>query len=322
MTTYFEYDIIIQNGQYILDNPVPTASGVTLTGDGATPNILGDQLREAFDVSQGSTTLDTMNYIGVTTSSLVPELQGLIGEDQQGNLHLFLPNNGTDGFLEGILSFISTSVKDDPKDGHTQWNIQDGTPNCFLAGTRIATPDGEVLVEALLPGDFVSTQSGGVAPVRWLGKASVARDFSDPLKIMPIRICAGALGEALPLRDLLLSPDHAVLVDDVLIQAGALENGVSIVRETRMPLFFTYYHVELADHALVLAEGVPSETFIDNVDRFAFDNWQEHEASLPDAAPIEEMPYPRAQAQRQVPSATLRRLAERAAQHFTQAQAA
>ena len=100
MTTYFEYDIIIQNGQYILDNPVPTASGVTLTGDGATPNILGDQLREAFDVSQGSTTLSTMNYIGVTTFALVPELQGLIGEDQQGNLQLFLPNNGTDGFLD------------------------------------------------------------------------------------------------------------------------------------------------------------------------------------------------------------------------------
>ncbi len=45
-----------------------------------------------------------------------------------------------------------------------------------------------------------------------------------------------------------------------------------------MPASFTYFHVELANHALVLAEGVPAETFVDNVERLAFDNWAEHEA--------------------------------------------
>jgi hypothetical protein len=62
----------------------------------------------------------------------------------------------------------------------------------------------------------------------------------------------------------------------------------------------------------VLAEGVPAESFIDNVARLAFDNWAEHEAAAA-PAPIAEMELPRAKAHRQVPSATRARLAERAA---------
>jgi Hint domain len=116
-----------------------------------------------------------------------------------------------------------------------------------------------------------------------------------------------------PSLDLFLSPDHAILVDDVLIQAGALVNGISIVRETKVPETFTYYHVELVDHSLILAEKTPAETFIDNVDRLGFDNWAEHEALYPEGKPIVEMPYPRAKAQRQVPRSIRERLAARAA---------
>src|SRR5271156_1251736 len=104
-----------------------------------------------------------------------------------------------------------------------------------------------------------------------------------------------------------------LLVDDVLIQAGALVNGTSIVRETSVPETFTYYHVELDDHSLIFAENTPAETFVDNVDRLAFDNWQEHEALYPEGKPIIEMPYPRAKAHRQVPREIRKLLAERVA---------
>ena len=183
---------------------------------------------------------------------------------------------------------------------------------CFMAGTRIATPAGAIAIEDLAAGDLVLTNDGRAAPALWIGRQTVSTVFADPLTVLPIRIGAGALGENLPERDLLVSSRHALLIDGVLAQAGALVNGVSIVRETRVPETFVYYHVELADHALLLAEGVPAETFIDNVDRVGFDNWAEHEALYPEGHAIAEMPYPRASSARQVPRAIRDRLAANA----------
>ncbi|WP_296712921.1 NF038122 family metalloprotease [Rhodoblastus sp.] len=173
--------------------------------------------------------------------------------------------------------------------------------SCFCAGTMITTPNGEVAVEALRRGDFVTTHDGRAVPMSWLGIQTVSRRFADPLRVLPIRIKAGALGDNVPSRDLLLSPDHALYVDGGLIQAGALVNGTSITRETATPEVFVYYHVETDDHSLILAENTPAETFVDNVNRMNFDNWAEHEAHYPDGKPIEELPYPRAKARRQVP---------------------
>jgi len=183
---------------------------------------------------------------------------------------------------------------------------------CFMAGTMIRTPDGEVAVETLKPGDLVITSEGKAAAVTWLGRQTVSTIFTDPLRTLPIRIKADALGENVPSRDLLISPDHAVLVDGVLVQAGALVNGQSIVRESKVPQVFTYYHVELADHSLIMAENTPAETFIDNVDRLAFDNWHEHQALYPNGQTINEMSYPRAKAHRQVPRSIRERLSRRA----------
>jgi hypothetical protein len=190
--------------------------------------------------------------------------------------------------------------------------------SCFLEGTRIATPQGDRAVETLGIGDVITTADGGTAPVRWIGRRTLHAEgesgyrFADPLVYQPVRITAGALGDNLPVRDLLVSMDHAVLIDGLLVQAGALVNGVSVIRETRLPDSFTYYHIELADHALVLAEGVPAETFVDNVMRMGFDNWAEHEALYDNAPSIAEMPYPRVQSYRQLPLALRARMKGRA----------
>jgi hypothetical protein len=187
---------------------------------------------------------------------------------------------------------------------------------CFREGSLIRTPSGDVPVEKLGIGDIVATWRGGAAPIRWIGRQTVSTRFSDPMRILPIRIKAGALGDHVPSRDLLVSPDHAILVAEVLIQAGALVNGGSIVRETNVPETFTYYHVELDDHSLLLVENTPAETFIDNVDRLGFDNWEEYERLYPGGKPIVEMPYPRAKAYRQVPRSIREQLTARFAQLF------
>ena len=174
---------------------------------------------------------------------------------------------------------------------------------CFYPGTAIATPAGEVAVEALRVGDLVLT-SNGPKPVRWIGESHVSTRFADPLRCLPIRITAGALGGGLPQRDLLVSPDHALFLKDVLVQAAALVGQPGRSRERNVPESFTYYHVELASHELLYAEGAPVESFVDNVDRMHFSNWDERTAPV---EPIQEMPYPRVKSFRQLPS-TLRAL--------------
>jgi hypothetical protein len=195
--------------------------------------------------------------------------------------------------------------------------IDDGSVDriaiCFMAGAMIRTPDGEAAVETLRRGDLVMTADGAAKPVAWLGRQTISALFADPARNWPVRVRAGALGDNVPSRDLLLSPDHALLVGGVLFHAGALVNGTSILRETQAPPTWVYYHVELEDHSLILAENTPAETFVDNVERRNFDNWAEHEALYPDGKPMAELPYPRAKGGRQVPARIRALLAERAA---------
>jgi serralysin len=173
---------------------------------------------------------------------------------------------------------------------------------CFCSGTMIEAENGAIAVEDLRIGDRVKTASGEIKPVVWIGRRAVSTRFADPVRFLPIRVKANALGDNIPCRDLLVSPDHALLIGAVLIHAGALINGTSIVRETKVPDTFVYYHLELDDHSLILAENAPAETFVDDVDRMGFDNWAEHAALFPAGKPISELPYARAKSHRQVPA--------------------
>jgi hypothetical protein len=150
---------------------------------------------------------------------------------------------------------------------------------CFAAGTRITTPDGEVAVEALREGQRVVMASGETAPVVWLGHhVADCRTHPRAEEVWPIRIAAGAFGDKLPVRDLALSPDHAVLVDGVLVPARYLVNGSSITRQQVEEV--TYWHVELPEHGALLAEGLPCESYLDTGNRAAFEHGAIRFASL------------------------------------------
>jgi autotransporter passenger strand-loop-strand repeat protein len=155
---------------------------------------------------------------------------------------------------------------------------------CYCAGTLIATVHGDVRVEELAIGDEVLTLDGAARPIKWIGRRSYQRPFMGR-NVTPILIRAGALREDVPLRDLYVSPDHALYVDEVLIAAEHLVNGVSIVRCQDVDSV-QYIHIELDRHDVIFAEGAPAETFVDCDNRSMFHNAAEFTSLYPaDAAP-------------------------------------
>jgi hypothetical protein len=112
----------------------------------------------------------------------------------------------------------------------------------------------------------VLTVLGEVLPVIWAGGRQVnCKTYPEPDRVRPIRIQAHAFAQGAPHRDLLLSPDHAILAQGVLIPAKQLVNG-STVRQLDCASV-TYHHIELSRHAVVISEGLPTESYLDTGDR-------------------------------------------------------
>ncbi len=182
---------------------------------------------------------------------------------------------------------------------------------CFAPGTRIATPGAEQRVDDLRIGDLILAAGGRTVPIRWIGRRTVRmRQVRVPERLEPVRIRAGALGGGLPHSDLTVTADHGMIVDGLVINASALVNGASIafVPHSDLPDQITYFHIETEAHDVILANGAPAETFVDYVQREAFDNYQEYLDLYGADRIIWEMARPRIGAQRLVPNAIKARL--------------
>ncbi len=135
------------------------------------------------------------------------------------------------------------------------------TVSCFVAGTLIETASGPRPVETIAPGDSVRA-SGREAPVTWSGSRRVrVADEADADMVLPIRIRRDAIAAGRPARDLVVSPDHAIWIENRLIPARLLVNGVSIVQERCHEI--EYFHIALDRHDLLLAEGLQVESYLD-----------------------------------------------------------
>jgi hypothetical protein len=156
---------------------------------------------------------------------------------------------------------------------------------CYCRGSMIQTEHGEVPIEDLQAGDRLVTLSGELQPIQWIGRRSYAGRFLaiNP-KVLPIKFSAGALGGGLPRRDLMVSPDHAMYLDGVLVPARALVNGVTI-RQIASAARVDYFHIELAAHDIIFAEGASSETFLDDNSRNMFNNAADYARLFPSATP-------------------------------------
>jgi hypothetical protein len=165
---------------------------------------------------------------------------------------------------------------------------------CFAEGTRIAVPGGEVAVEVLGIGDPVCTLYGGVRKVKWIGRRFYEGRFIRGNKaILPVCIKAGAIDDGVPSRDLFVSPGHAISIDDTLVHAIRLVNGVSITQAEAVERV-AYYHVELETHEILLAENCPAESFMGEDFRRQFQNAEAFGWLYPGEVAPELMCQPRA----------------------------
>jgi Hint domain len=169
------------------------------------------------------------------------------------------------------------------------------SPFAFALGTRIDTPDGPRPVEALRPGDLISTLDNGSQPLRWIGRRWVSPpEMALREDLRPLRLEAGVLGND---RALLISPRHRVLLNDwraqvyfgedqVLVPAQALLNGAT-VRQVVPLAGVTYLHLLFDRHEVILSEGALSESLhLGETGLGALDpaQRQELEALFPDQA--------------------------------------
>jgi hypothetical protein len=142
---------------------------------------------------------------------------------------------------------------------------------CFTPGCTIATPRGAVLAENLGVGDKILTRDNGVQTIRWVGSKDVsATDMLIQETLSPVFIQRGALGNDMPERDMMVSPQHRVLIsssraalyfedNEVLVPAVQLVGMPGISRAR--PFQTSYIHFLCDNHEVVLSDGLWSETF-------------------------------------------------------------
>lgn len=171
-----------------------------------------------------------------------------------------------------------------PGRGHGRGGVGKGPPMCLLRGTAILTSKGETAIEDLRMGDLVKTVRGELLPVKWMGRHVYRRTSSTWNEtVVPIRIRRFALDEQTPRKDLYLSSGHTLYIDGVFIRPKDLINGTSVAPALPGELdVLEFYHIVLATHEAVLAEGAPVETFLVEGSNYAeFTNGAEYARLYP-----------------------------------------
>lgn len=176
------------------------------------------------------------------------------------------PDSDGNGF-DGVVEYLNP---DGTVRGTTTFtNIENIV--CFTPGTMIATPKGEIAVENLRVGDKVITRDNGIQEIRWIGARQMGwQDFAANPHLKPILVRAGSLGDGLPERDMMMSPNHRLLVTndrtalyfdehEVLVAAKHLVGGQGVHQVDSIGT--TYIHFMFDQHEVVLSNGAWSESF-------------------------------------------------------------
>lgn len=245
-------DIHFQTTDYDDGNEPPDAVDDSATTEMGTPVII--------DVLGNDTDPDGDP---LTVTSVSDDENGTTTLNEDGTV-TFTPNEGYTGETD------FTYTISDGNGGTDTANVHVEVP-CFTPGTKIATPLGERLVEELREGDRIITRDNGIQEIRWLGrKVLTGHDLARKPHLKPILIQAGSLGNGLPEHDMLVSPNHRVLVNndktalyfeerEVLAAAKHL-TGLRGVDEVTS-LGVEYIHFMFDQHEVVLSNGAWTESF-------------------------------------------------------------
>ena len=157
---------------------------------------------------------------------------------------------------------------------NTNMSLQDDPlPVCFAGDALIETSSGPIRAREIAPGDLVVTRDHGLQRVTWAGRSEVGGHvFRANPKLRPVRIAAGALGNGLPTRDLLVSRQHRMLLSSRVAERmfGVPEVFVAAIKLTVLPGIdvdetvesIDYVHLLFDDHQIVYAEGAPAESLL------------------------------------------------------------
>lgn len=248
----------------------------TVEGDGVT-NELPDDLTQTFS---GNAIAWDYNYEvtdGVNTYTI-----GVFDYDSNGNSAF--GGGGEQGFFLGFIGGVPplntpltiTALGDGAFTNPVVNLPASSFVPCFTGGTRIRTRNGDKLVEDLKPGDQISlyddvSETREFATlVRVFRRKLTAAELEENPKLLPVRVTAGALGNGLPRRDLLVSRQHRMLVSSKIVERmfGVYEVLTPAITLTELPGIFVdpqaagveYYHLLFERHEVIYAEGAPTES--------------------------------------------------------------
>jgi hypothetical protein len=290
---------LINNGTIVLDPTTMTVNG-PLTGTGVTEIDTGSLLiinapvaatqTIAFTGTDGTLALDDPSAFSGTVLGFVDSQTidlATMAYNANG-LVLYGAENALEIIEDNTFAVIHIAAAQTltneyfhlSSDGLNGTNIIENSVPCFLRGTLIRAKAGDIAVEDLRIGDVIFAAGGAERAVKWIGRRRYAAPLPDNPDIIPVQIKAGALADNVPARDLFISPLHAVGVDGFLVPAGALINGVSVISRDDITEI-AYFHIETGQHDMIIANGAPAETFIDDNSRKMFDNADEYARLYP-----------------------------------------
>ena len=282
--------LTLEHGYRLNGSVAVTGSGNTLELAGAAGDLtvdfsgfsgfdtirFGDPAGYALTLQIDGTTLPTDTIYGFANGDTI-DLTGIVGGFVTngtiggGNLLTITDGNNQTYTLQfdPTQSFAGEFFHTAADGGGGTLLTESNTP-CFCRGTMILTETGQVAVEKLEIGDRVMTIAGEAKPIAWIGHGRRVLTGKNP-EARPLIVRADAIAVGVPLRDLYLTRGHSLYIDGVLIPVEYLVNEHSILwDDTASEVEF--YHLELQDHDVLLADGCPAESYRDDGNRHLFDN--------------------------------------------------